>query len=262
MSVQEIAKELHLDEPTIRALEQNDFDMLNAPVFAKGHLRKYAEIVGVPVADILSDYYELNRSTGAPPVVGPVRNLERATSLGPWIAGVIVVSIGAIAAYWWFTREPALPLTQSIPGAMAPFVSNASDKPAQDLAEDAADIVSEPEPVSGAEEFPARETAVASSALPVNNPEPLFEEASLMAQIRIELSYSGDCWTEVSDASGRRLLYDLGTAGRVVALSGDEPLHVVLGYSENVSITVDGLDYPIPGPARNGRPTRLTINSQ
>ena len=42
ISVLEIAKELHLDEPKVRALEKNDFEMLGAPVFAKGHLKKYA----------------------------------------------------------------------------------------------------------------------------------------------------------------------------------------------------------------------------
>ena len=44
--------------------------MLGAPVFAKGHLRKYAEMVGVDVDDIMTDYYQMNRSTGTPPVVG------------------------------------------------------------------------------------------------------------------------------------------------------------------------------------------------
>ncbi len=46
-----MAKELHLDEPKVQALEENQFDVLGAPVFAKGHLRKYAELVGVPVDD-------------------------------------------------------------------------------------------------------------------------------------------------------------------------------------------------------------------
>ncbi len=57
ISARDIAIELHLDEPKVRALEQNQFEVLGAPVFAKGHLRKYAELVGVPIDDILSDYF-------------------------------------------------------------------------------------------------------------------------------------------------------------------------------------------------------------
>ena len=92
--------------------------------------------------------------------------------------------------------------------------------------------------------------------------EPSEEAPSLLPQVNVELVYSGDCWTEVTDASGRSLFYDLGTEGRIVTLAGDEPLQVVLGASENVSIAVDGRDYPIPDSARRGRMARLTIQSR
>jgi transcriptional regulator with XRE-family HTH domain len=69
ISVRDVAKELHLDEYKVRALEKNEFDVLGAPVFAKGHLRKYAELVGVDTDDVMTDYYQMNRSAAAPPVV-------------------------------------------------------------------------------------------------------------------------------------------------------------------------------------------------
>ena len=53
ISIADISKELHLDEPKVQALEENLFDQLGAPVFAKGHLRKYAELVGVPPGEQL-----------------------------------------------------------------------------------------------------------------------------------------------------------------------------------------------------------------
>ena len=57
ISIRDIAKELHLDEPKVRALEENRFEVLGAPVFAKGHMRKYAELVGAPVDELLTEYY-------------------------------------------------------------------------------------------------------------------------------------------------------------------------------------------------------------
>jgi len=90
--------------------------------------------------------------------------------------------------------------------------------------------------------------------------EPVNSAPSSLPQVRVELTYTGDCWTEVSDASGKRLFYDLGAAGRVVPLRGDAPLRIVLGDSANVSITVEGRDYQIPSSARSGRLARLTIN--
>jgi cytoskeleton protein RodZ len=291
ISASDIAKELHLDEPKVRALEQNNFEFLGAPVFAKGHLRKYAELVGVPIDDILADYYELNRTTGAPPVVGPVRKFERDFALGRWIGGGIVVIIIASAAYWWFTQDPMQSLARTAPAILAPFASSTVNETASDEAADAAGsgseadaavVVSEAEPQLEAQpeaepqleaqpeaELPVDaealtppDTLVASSAPPVFEADILSEEVSLLPQVQVELSFFGDCWTEVTDASGRRLFYDLGTAGRVVALSGDEPLQIVLGDSENVSIAVEGQDYPIADYVRVGRLTRLTINSQ
>jgi cytoskeleton protein RodZ len=264
ISATDIAKELHLDEFKIRALEQNNFAVLGAPVFAKGHLRKYAELVGVPADDVLADYYELNRTAGAPPVVGPVRKIRRDISLGPWITGGVIVIILAGTAWWWFTRGPALPLTQSGADSLAAFVSNARDDRVQDGPAVSSAIVSEPEPEPPVEveELPPPETMLALSAAPVSEADPFIEETGLLPQVYLELSFSGDCWTEVTDASGRSLFYDLGTAGRVVTLAGDEPLQVVLGDSENVSITVEGRDYPIPDSIRRGRLARLTINNQ
>ena len=55
ISVLEIAKELHLDEHKGRALERNEFDVLGAPVFAKGHLKKYSQLVGVNADDVMAD---------------------------------------------------------------------------------------------------------------------------------------------------------------------------------------------------------------
>ena len=93
-----IAKELHLDEPKVRALEENRFAELGAAVFAKGHLRKYAELVGVDADEIMADYYKMTRSTGLPPVVGPKRRQPREFSPGRWITGFVVVVVGVAIA--------------------------------------------------------------------------------------------------------------------------------------------------------------------
>ena len=88
ISLAEMAKELHLDEPKVRALEQNEFDALGAPVFAKGYLRKYAELVGVSEDDVIADYYRLHRSAGAPPLITKRPTPIRDFSAGPFIAAV------------------------------------------------------------------------------------------------------------------------------------------------------------------------------
>ncbi len=264
ISVHEIAKELHLDEPKVRALEENRFDVLGAPVFAKGHMRKYAELVGVPLDDILADYYQLNRSVGAPPVVGPPRKDRREISVGPWIAGVVVIIVVAAAAWWWIDREPVTTPVTVEPATLAPFDSERQDEPEADV-EDTAAAAEEsdtPEPADDPQIAIVESTAEPEAELQAATAPPETEDTPAVGSVDLRLSYSGDCWTEVTDATGRRLYFDLGTDGRSVTLNGVEPLGVLLGNSLNVSIQVNGFDYSIPGANRRGNTARLTIYGQ
>ncbi len=248
ISVQEIAKELHLDEPKVRALERNEFDVLGAPVFAKGHLRKYAELVEVSVDDVIGDYFELCRAADTPPVIPARPRPRRELSPGPWIA-VIVIIIAAVTAYWWFTRPapPPAPLAEpraadvevAVPVSPEPETTPAS--PPKDTGADAA------APVEVIPQQAEPDTEITSS--------PEIADG----QMRMLLTYSGDCWTEVSDATGRRLFFGLGQDGRTVELSGAEPFNVLLGSPGQVSVVVNGEDYPLPPTAQTGRPLRLTV---
>lgn len=59
LTVQQVSEELHLDAWLVEALEQNRFLALGAPVYAKGHLRKYAVLLGLPPELILTRYQEI-----------------------------------------------------------------------------------------------------------------------------------------------------------------------------------------------------------
>jgi cytoskeleton protein RodZ len=240
----EIAKELHLDEYKVRALERNDFDVIGAPVFAKGHLRKYAQLVKVDEADVMADYYRLDRSAGAPPVITTRRRPRKVMALGPWIA-VIVVILVAATAYWWFAvREPAA--LQPAVGQLAPLPQNEVDTAVDDSVVD-----------DGVEETVDEPEAVEVST---PDPEPVVVSSTDSNETRISISYLGDSWTEITDAGGRRLFFDLGKEGRTVNLSGEAPFNVLFGDAENVSIEIDGERFEIPAAGRRGRTARLTIN--
>lgn len=245
IAVLEIAKELHLDEPKVRALERNEFEILGAPVFAKGHLRKYAHLVKVDEDDVMADYYQLTRAAGMPPLVSARPRPRREMTPGPWIA-VIVVFVVVATAYWWFTTQPARPVI--------------ADAPTREL------IPQERVPASGQASEPAvadaDDSATPESA--VAEPEPVVEEPVQPpelgdGQMRMLVTYSGDCWTEVTDARGRRLFFGLGTDGRTVELSGEAPFNVLFGNADYVSIRVNGAERAISAAERRGNTARLTI---
>jgi cytoskeleton protein RodZ len=257
----EIAKELHLDEYKVRALEQNDFGVLGAPVFVKGYLRKYAALVGIPVDDILADYSRMNSSASAPLVIPHRARPPRGISPGPWLGGVSVVAVAAVAAWWWLSSSPDWLDQEAEPSA--PFADNQKPVPAgesqpgpdraqamvQPPAEDEDMEMETPEPVA---DEPSRQDAA--------QVQPEEESGGLTAgEVELRVTFSGDCWTEVTDAGGDRLYFGLGSAGRSVTVSGEAPLQVLLGNSANASLEVNGSIYAIPRSARRGDTARLTI---
>ncbi len=258
ISVTEIAKELHLDESKVRALERNEFESLGAPVFAKGHLRKYAEIVGAEIDQILADYYQLTRATEAPPVVSGRRRPDKEISPGPWIAAAILV-LAVLFAWWFFGfRDPA-PSAPARPGPTetpAPESGNdasLSAAPAAAESEVVDETAEQDMPVDEADD-PADSTGdLAPAAAPAR-------QATLADdEVRLSVTFSADCWTEISDGSGQRLFFDLGRAGRTVTVSGEAPLEVLFGNADSVSLIVNGDDYPIPAAGRRGQTARLTL---
>jgi len=247
ISVLEIAKELHLDEPKVRALERNEFEALGAAVFAKGYLRKYAQLVDADIDDILTDYYRMTRASDLPPVIVERPKLSRELSPGPWIA-VIIFALVVAAAYWWFAVYSQAPAKPGPPPAASetPASAAASESPTEDTPV----ALTLPGPEQDESPEPAKQAPPASAA-----------EASPAADgdTVLSLSFSGDCWTEISDASGRRLFFGMGTAGRSVDLAGEPPFSVLFGNAPNVRVQIGGKDYTIPSSAITNRTAKLTI---
>ena len=250
ISVLEIAKELHLDEPKVRALERDEYDVLGAPVFAKGHLRKYAQLVGVDADDVLADYYQLTRSQGMPPVVVGRRKVSREISPGPWIAAIIVVLVSALA-YWWFAIRQV-----DIAPAPPPAQQQQQEQDSDSSVVDDPAVQTAAETTGQAEETEDQQDVDASSA--VATPEPIVEPPP-EGEFRLTLTFSGDCWTEIFDADGRRLFFEMGRNGQIAELQGRAPLSALFGNVDNVQLLVNGSDYAIPTTNARSRTVRLTI---
>jgi len=256
ITVLEVAKELHLDEPKVRALERNQFEVLGAPVFAKGHLRKYAHLVGVDEDDVFADYYTMTRAEAMPPFVTRRKKIRKEMSPGPWIAVISVVIIAA-AAYWWFAvKETSSPAAPSQPGQSQPDQSQPKVLQPQQLQPDQ----SQPDELGPEENQPTvdaiaqlQEEAI-EVATPTDNVPPPF-----LDQLRLSLNFSGDCWTEISDADGRRLFYNMGRDGQTVELSGKAPISALFGNADNVEVLVNNNAYSLPTPDSSNRTVRVAI---
>lgn len=253
ISVTEVAKELHLDEQKVRALERNEFEVLGAPVFAKGHLRKYSQLVGVDSDDVFADYYAMTRADGMPPIVSGRKKIRTEMSPGPWIAVIAVILVVA-AVYWWLAiRVENVVVTPPVPAQQEQEPEQTP--PQQTDSQTEQERLGETEPVveSAVEQEPVSEPAVQ-----VAEPAP----APVATQIKVSLTFNGECWTEISDADGQQLFFSMGRAGETVDLNGKPPISALFGNADNVEVMVNDNKYELPEPNSANRTVRVAILNQ
>ena len=189
---------------------------------------------------------------------------------------LLVLVVGAVAggAYWWWQQQPA----QSASGAVALPAQAIVDEPEVPLelmprartAKPAPEDVVSTLPVTTAEqgiesepttrvEPPASRTAEVEVATELETPSVAVAETSLVmptsviAEVaapteqvantltdNLTLRYTDNCWTQIRDATGKRLAFGVIKAGEVLELSGIAPFDVTLGQSDGVTVEFNG----------------------
>lgn len=246
VSVQQIADDLHLDVPVVEALEANNFALLGPPVYSRGHLRKYATLVGLPPDVVISHYEMMNdvpvvpepvpASVTAPP---PERMSLRIPMLV--IAGIVAAVAVLWIAGWLVNRLDSQPGE----GGESLTVNVAPDEPEQDVPAD--DI-----------ELPSAESQAEGGALPATSAAAETPVADAANDVTMRLRFSEPSWVEIYDATDRRLIFGIGQAGQTSTLTGKAPLRVTLGVASAVSMEVN--DRSIPVPRRAGKDAaRFTV---
>jgi cytoskeleton protein RodZ len=110
LEVSQAAERLHVDAAIIQALESGRFSALGAPVFVRGHLRRYAELLGEPEAPLQARYAALQEASMAPDLTQvPSRTLPvvpRETRRWPLVLVASLLVLG-IAIWWALRASPA-----------------------------------------------------------------------------------------------------------------------------------------------------------
>ncbi|PML77745.1 cytoskeleton protein RodZ [Enterovibrio norvegicus] len=102
-------------------------------------------------------------------------------------------------------------------------------------------------------ETPAVTTTTASSTTSTT---PTATQNSPLAPLTMR--FSADCWVDVRDANGKRLVAGIKTAGESVSLSGKAPFKIVLGAPSAVDLAYDGKKVDLSGYP-SGRVARLSL---
>lgn len=253
LSEQDVAARLHLSMSYLRALEADDYDRLPEAAFVKGYVRNYARMLGLPGEELVAQFKALVREEQRDQLVSPVHTMAPPRRV-IWLAPLLVLGVALLAvAGWWLVdtltadgdvRQPVVQEREVIPPDEEPEVlagaqgdlPEAQDNPAPELAPGTP--LGEPEPVGEPPEV-------------VSPSEPVIDQ--------LAMSFSQECWVEISDAAGERLFQGQRNAGQSLSLRGEAPFRVTLGNAAAVTrMQFNGENIPLP-QGNPGRVVRVTV---
>ncbi len=280
----EVAARLNLRVSLVRDIEDDRFDQRTASTFTRGYLKTYAKLVGASEEQVVAAYEHLGLSEVKYAEMHSFSGRTRLEAnenrmrLGSWL---LFIALGAGALYWILGRPAEKPAVvkmdeQSLlqaagqSGHDAGSANTVEQRNEVTIAPAPADALQPAVSAAGAS-VPAVSSAeptdvaapTAESVTPADAPEPVaaVQTASTPAAEAIVetdalvISYSGNCWLEVSDASGKKVLSATRRAGQRDVLKGKAPFKLNIGAPKFVTVSfmgnaVDMKRFPVGRPAR------------
>jgi cytoskeleton protein RodZ len=246
LSAQKMADDMHLDAWVIDALETGEYERIGPAVYARGHLRKYASILGVAAAAAAP-----TRETppaGGPTLPAPIIRLGPpggGGSMWPIVGAFAVIALVAGGIVWWRPWHGAraaagtagAPLAASVVGPPSASASepigagSSATQPAGDAANGDQSIADEAAGGAGV----GAAAAAARAATPAGS----SELTPGVGRARLRLSFSADSRVAVYDYTGRPVFTGNGRANSVKTVSGMAPFRVYLGFASGVQLQVN-----------------------
>jgi cytoskeleton protein RodZ len=220
ISLREISDNTKIGMRYLEALEDDRFEILPAPIFAKGFLREYAKYVGLDADEVVNFYIaaderrrmdldETEVVAARPPVRSPLRPRRLPLPLS-WIAvGVITLLVLALLGVWLLRRDGR--------GATGAEVA-----PPPGIAAPMAEAPPQPQPVASAQ-----------PAVPTD-------------ELLLNLTFTAECWVEAL-VDERQRISELRVQGESLQIRARESVVLTLGNAGAVRVEANGRPVQLPG---------------
>lgn len=108
ISQEQIADKLHLRVAVIELLESDDYENMPEPVFIKGYLRAYANILDldpVPILDSFNQLCKVERAVEKSPLWQSKKESHLAEHLIKWVTVAFAIAVVIIVSLWWHNSK-------------------------------------------------------------------------------------------------------------------------------------------------------------
>ena len=103
LTILQAAEKMHVDARILESLEAEDFAALGAPVYARGHLRHYAELVGESATELQKIYSDSTQSAPAQPDLTRIARAQPESDSGKLVGPAVIglAAVGLVGVVWW-----------------------------------------------------------------------------------------------------------------------------------------------------------------
>lgn len=272
-SLEEAAAQLNLTPASLGQIEAGSFDKLPGHTFARGYIRAYAKLLGMDQAQMVAAFDQYTGTDASGSSVHALGRIEEPMRLSQnilrFVSFALLVALGLVGFFWWQGQDDQVAREQA--GAPIEHVEVESadgttqihplDEPEdQAVAEarepDELSLPVSPEVASGSDEATAAPNAPADATQPATPaappvaaaPAPQATPANAAAPAAapaagdgvVAIQFVADCWTQVTDASGKVLVSVLKRQGDSLQVTGKAPLELRLGYARGAQVSYNG----------------------
>jgi len=238
-----VSESIGVPQEVLSALEADAWDRLDAPVYVRGYLRKYARLLKLEEDAILAAY-EANAVPHDPAIrahftrgLGMQRDVR-------WlipVTGLIIVIVLILVGLWgWHHLRQGSSQVQAPAAAASAMMANGS--------------ATRNSPLAGASgtQAAAAATGAATGAQ---------ADAAQQGGIHLRLHMLKPSWVEVYGPDHDKLYYNLAAAGATLHFDTPSgPLSVFLGNASGVSLELNGEDFEIPEADITGNTARFELH--
>ena len=294
-SVAEVATQLNLTPQRLAQIEAGAFDKLPGTTFARGYIRAYAKLLEMDQNRLVMEFDQFTGTDASGSSVHALGRIEEPVRYSQSILRLVsflllLALIGAGFLWWQDQGRPvasladlglehvevegadgttqvhslAEPEDQAVIAAQgneqsSPLLLPVESGEAPEAASTAEQPAAEAGTAESAQEAPAAPVSDAPAApAPASAVEPATPVAVSAGQGVLNVQFTADCWTQVTDADGKVLLSALKRSGERIELTGKAPIKLHLGFARGAQVTYNGENVDVT-PHISGETARLTL---
>lgn len=300
-SQQTVAERLCLKVSTVRDIEENKSPQDLASTFLRGYIRSYARLVHIPEEELLPMMAKQTPARDSKVEVMHSYSLgKRRKKRDGWLMSftwfILLVVLGLTGTWWWQNHkaqqvelitmddQSSVELSATQDGHSSAAL-NHNDAPAETIN---TQTLTQPQTTAPADEFVPLNTtpdntssqpdavvshsqtstenlqnSVSAEEAPVTLPtENANVSTPAIAADALNMTFSNDCWLEVSDSAGKKLFSGLKRKGETLDLAGHPSYQLKIGAPAAVQIQFQGKPVDLSRFIRTNQVARLTVSAE